>query len=252
MRSSALIIVFGVGALWPHSSALAASQTADMQVSADSVIDKLNNKFVHRAFKAAILDYTTLGKVSCCGQPKGFLEHCRAVARFNVGRDIPKELEPSTEDAGEEVVGEAQLQKAQQQDAQKEQAAMQKCTKMDTILQEMVHDINGHREGARGWESNNSIFGMLFHKNSRRNQLARQAGDQNYDDALRVQVSDKNSILSTLKERMDHTKKWQDQFHEWGGHNNAYAESIHEKAYNAYQAAYQKIEMLHKDGAVPA
>jgi len=107
----------------------------------------------------------------------------------------------------------------------------------DDRLEEMVNHFVKKRDSARRW---NQVDG------GRRNELASQAADDNYADAVKIQMASKSDVQDMLKEKMAHTSHWRDQFNEWGGWDNEYAAQVHAAAYGYYQAAAHDLQELQK------
>ncbi len=79
---------------------------------------------------------------------------------------------------------------------------------------------------------------------TRRNEQAVQAASNNWNSARELKLQPNSTIPNKFMEKYEHTKKWEKQFNDWGGHNNTYAAYCHGQAKEIYFEALQKLKDL--------
>lgn len=108
---------------------------------------------------------------------------------------------------------------------------------VEAVVDDLVRHLKTVKDGADGWYKK---------ERTRRNELAKQAANNNYNDGKELRLLDSSAVPGKLKEKYDHTKKWEHKFNnEWGGWDNEYAGYCHGQAKDFY---YNAMIALKKQG----
>lgn len=79
----------------------------------------------------------------------------------------------------------------------------------------------------------------------RRNDLAFEAASQNADKGRRLRMLPNNQVMAEMWKVYENSKHWEEQYRNWGGHDNGYAEECHKRSKDAFYDAYLAVKKLH-------
>ena len=106
---------------------------------------------------------------------------------------------------------------------------------MDNIIDNIRRRAEEIHRGARDFYERES---------TRRNQLALQASEDLYrrDIELRPYARSPQNLRDRLQDLYNHYQHWEEQFRTWGGHDNGYAQWVHEQSKEVIREAIQRVD----------